>query len=46
MTRIKLTNTRGREMVAKRSEGGVTANYQMRRIIGGILGGGREGQDV
>ena len=43
MTRIRLTNTRGRETVAKRREGGVTANYQMRKIIGGILG--EEGKD-
>ena len=43
MTRIKLTNTKGRETAAKRRESGVTANYQMRKIIGGILG--EEGKD-
>ena len=43
MTRIKLTNTKGRETAAKRWESGVTANYQMRKIIGGILG--EEGKD-
>ena len=43
MTRIKLTNTRGRETAAKRRESGVTANYEMRKIIGGILG--EEGKD-
>ena len=38
-----MTNTRGKETVAKRRESGVTANYQMRKIIGGILG--EEGKD-
>ena len=46
MTRMKLTDTRGKETVANRRESGVTANYQMRKIIGGDPGGGREGQDV
>ena len=43
MTRMKLTNTKGKETVAKRRESGVTANYHMRKIIGGILG--EEGKD-
>ena len=43
MTRTKLTNTKGRETVAKMREGGMTTNYQMRRIIGGILA--EEGKD-
>ena len=43
MTRTKRTNTKGRETVAKMRERGVTTNYQMRRIIGGILG--EEGKD-
>ena len=43
MTRMKLTNTKVKETIAKRRESGRRTNDQLKKIIGGILG--EEGKD-